>query len=165
MSPSIGQNIVIRDAKKSDMPAVLSLINDLAAFEKAPQEVIVSVNDLEKDGFGERALFKCFVAELDEEVVGMALTYIGYSTWKGKLIYLDDIIVRAMHRNKGIGKLLLDKVIQFAANENARVLKWQVLRWNKDAIRFYERYENVVFDDEWVDCKLFQKELIEAVKN
>lgn len=147
-------NITVRDAVKGDMPAVLSLIKDLAEFEKSPEAVIVTVDDLVQDGFGEKPLFRAFVAEMNDEVAGMALTYIGYSTWKGKLLYLDDIVVREKHRSKGIGKLLLDRVIAYAASEKARVLKWQVLRWNKDAIRFYKRYDNVVFDDEWVDCKL-----------
>jgi len=138
------------------MAAVLGLIRELAIFEKAPDAVIVTERDLKKDGFGKKPLFKVFIAELSKEVVGMALVYTGYSTWKGKLVYLDDLIVKNEHRNKGIGKLLLDEVIRYAANENARVLKWQVLRWNKDAIRFYKRYDNIVFDDEWVDCKMYE---------
>ncbi len=146
--------ITVRAATATDMPAALSLIKDLAEFENAPEAVILTLDDLTKDGFGEKPLFKAFVAELNNEVVGMALTYIGYSTWKGKLVYLDDIVVREKHRSKGIGELLFNRVIEYATNEKARVLKWQVLRWNKDAIRFYERFSNVVFDDEWVDCKL-----------
>lgn len=138
------------------MPGILSLIKELAAFEKAPEAVIVTVNDLARDGFGSKPLFKAWVAELNGEIIGMALTYTGYSTWKGKLLYLDDIIVREAARSKGTGRLLLDEVIKYAAKENARVLKWQVLRWNKDAIRFYQRNKNVVFDDEWVDCKLYE---------
>lgn len=152
-------NISIRAAFAADIPEVLSLIKELAEFEKAPEAVSITADDLTRDGFGEKPLFKVFIAEIDNEVAGMALIYTGYSTWKGKLLYLDDIIVRERHRSKGIGKLLLDRVIQFAAKENARVLKWQVLRWNKDAIRFYKRFEHVVFDDEWVDCKLYQSEL------
>jgi ribosomal protein S18 acetylase RimI-like enzyme len=147
--------VKIRNARKSDMSAVLGLIRELAIFEKAPDAVIVTVKDLQKDGFGKKPLFKVFIAELDSEVVGMALIYIGYSTWKGKLIYLDDLIVKKAHRNKGVGRMLLDEVIRYAAKEKARVLKWQVLRWNKDAIRFYKRYNNIVFDDEWVDCKMY----------
>ncbi len=148
--------VKIRKAQKRDMAAVLRLIRELAIFEKAPDAVIVTVKDLKKDGFGKRPLFKTFVAELSNEVVGMALVYTGYSTWKGKLVYLDDLIVKNEHRNKGIGKLLLDEVIRYAAKENARVLKWQVLRWNKGAIRFYKRHNNIVFDDEWVDCKMYK---------
>lgn len=147
----------IRVAKKADMPEVLALIKELALFEKAPDAVMVTVKDLVRDGFGKKPLFKVFVAEVNKEVAGMALIYTGYSTWKGKLVYLDDLVVRNEHRNKGIGKMLLDEVIRYAAGENARVLKWQVLRWNKDAIRFYKRYSNIVFDDEWVDCKMYPK--------
>ena len=151
--------VKIRDANKADMPAIVSLIKELAHFEKAPDAVIVTVNDLIRDGFGKNHFFKSYVAELNGEVIGMALYYTGYSTWKGKLVYLDDLIVKELHRNKGIGKLLLDEVIRYSVKENARVLKWQVLRWNKDAIRFYKRYNNIVFDDEWVDCKMYDKEL------
>jgi GNAT superfamily N-acetyltransferase len=151
------ESVKIRDAKKKDMPALVSLIKELAHFEKAPDAVIVTVNDLVHDGFGEKPCFKSYVAELDGEVVGMALFYTGYSTWKGKLVYLDDLIVKESHRNKGIGKMLMDEVIRFAAKENARMLKWQVLRWNKNAIRFYKRYQNIIFDDEWVDCKMYSK--------
>ena len=148
------EKIHIRQAKKSDLADVLALIKELALFEKAPEAVIVTVGDLNKDGFGKKPLFKVFVAEINKAVVGMALLYTGYSTWKGKLIYLDDLIVKETHRNKGIGKMLLDEAILYAAKEKARVLKWQVLRWNKDAIRFYKRYDNIIFDDEWVDCKM-----------
>lgn len=136
------------------MPAILELIRELAAFEKAPDAVTVTVHDLMKDGFGKKPLFKAFVAEQDKAVVAMALFYTGYSTWKGKLVYLDDLIVKQTHRNQGIGRMLLDEVIRYAARERARILKWQVLRWNKDAIRFYQRYDNIIFDDEWVDCKM-----------
>lgn len=156
--------INVREALPADMEAVLSLIQDLAEFEKAPEQVIVTVDDLKRDGFGEKQFFKAFVAEVDGEVVGIALTYLGYSTWKGKLLYLDDIVVREHLRSKGIGRQLFDRVIQYGAQENARVLKWQVLRWNKDAIRFYKRYDNVVFDDEWVDCKLYEADLKELSK-
>jgi ribosomal protein S18 acetylase RimI-like enzyme len=147
--------VKIRAARKSDMKAALSLIKELALFEKAPAEVIVTVKDLERDGFGRKPLFRVFVAEENKEVVGMALLYTGYSTWKGRLVYLDDLIVKESHRSRGIGKLLMDEAIRYAARQNARVMKWQVLRWNKDAIRFYKRYDGVAFDDEWVDCKIF----------
>lgn len=150
-----GHPVKIRSARKSDMAEVLSMIKELAEFEKAPEEVIVKVKNLKRDGFGKKPLFKVFIAELNKSVAGMALFYTGYSTWKGKLVYLDDLIVKNEHRNKGIGKLLLDKVIRYAENEKVGMLKWQVLRWNKDAIRFYNRFEKVVFDDEWVNCKIF----------
>ena len=152
------ESFKIRKARKADMKAVLGLINDLAVFEKAPNALIVTENDLVKDGFGKSPLFNVFIAEVKKEVVGMALIYTGYSTWKGKLIYLDDLIVKEEYRNRGIGKLLLDKVIEYATKRKARVLKWQVLRWNKDAIRFYNKYDSVVYDDEWVDCKMYEKD-------
>src|SRR5437867_858708 len=98
------ESVNIRNARKTDMPAVVSLIKELAHFEKAPDAVIVTSDDLVQDGFGEKPCFKAYIAELDGEIVGMALFYIGYSTWRGKLVYLDDLIVREEHRNKGIGK-------------------------------------------------------------
>lgn len=147
----------IRAAKQEDMASVLSLIKELAEFEKAPQEVIVTEQDLLKDGF-DYEHFKVNVAELEGKIVGIALFYIGYSTWKGKMVYLDDLVVKEDFRNNGIGRELLQSVISFANQVNARLIKWQVLHWNEKAINFYKRYD-ITMDNEWVDCKMYQAEI------
>lgn len=150
--------IKLRKGVKEDIPAIFALINELALYEKAPEEVITNVQQMEEDGFGENAIYKFIVAEMNNEIVGMALYYWKYSTWKGKGIYLDDIIVTEKHRRKGIGKLLMDEVIKIAAREKANKLEWQVLDWNEPAINFYKKY-NVEFDNEWVNCKISGKKL------
>jgi len=158
--------IHIRKARKNDLPSVLSLIKELATYEKAPHEVTVTLKELEQDGFGKEKVYDCFVAcitpsapPLQEErgkggeVVGIALYYIKYSTWKGRCIYLDDIIVTQSQRGKGIGKKLFEKVVREAKKMQAKKLEWQVLHWNKPAINFYKKY-STIFDNEWVNCKL-----------
>jgi GNAT superfamily N-acetyltransferase len=145
--------ISVRKANKKDIPQILSLIRELAHYEKAPQEVKVTAKELERDGFGKKKVYECFVAEEGNKVKGIALYYVKYSTWKGKCIYLDDIIVTESMRGKGIGKLLFDEVIKVSKKMKVRKLEWQVLNWNEPAINFYKKY-STVFDDEWINCKL-----------
>ena len=132
-------DITIRKAKKEDMSRVHELIMELAVYEKLPQEVEVNQNDLVNDGFGENPLFHCFVAEVNSKVEGMAIIYNRYSTWKGKTVHLEDLIVTKNMRNKGIGALLLDKVILFGKEMSVKRISWEVIDWNKKAIKFYER--------------------------
>ena len=132
-------DITIRKAKKEDMSRVHELIMELAVYEKLPQEVEVNQSDLVNDGFGENPLFHCFVAEVNSKVEGMAIIYNRYSTWKGKTVHLEDLIVTKNMRNKGIGALLLDKVILFGKQMNVKRISWVVIDWNKKAIKFYER--------------------------
>lgn len=150
--------IKVRKARKKDVPSILALIRELALYEKAPKEVKVTVKELEKDGFGKTKIFDCFVAETTQnKITGIALYYIKYSTWKGKCIYLDDIIVTESLRGKGIGKQLFEEVIRVAKKMKVRKLEWQVLEWNKPAINFYKKY-STIFDNEWINCKLvFEK--------
>ena len=150
--------INIRKSKKEDMPQVLELIRELALFEKAPDEVTNTVEDMLLDGFGEQPIFKCLIAETENKIVGMAIYYTKYSTWKGKGIYLDDIVVTQTMRSKGIGKLLFDAVIKESKTSGANQLHWQVLDWNEQAINFYRKY-NPNFDDEWVNCKMTKEQL------
>lgn len=146
--------IKIRKAKKKDLSSVLSLIKELAIYEKEPKEVKVSLKELERDGFGKGKVFDCFVAETEKnKIIGIALYYVKYSTWKGKCIYLDDIIVTESLRGEGIGKKLFEAVISVAKKMKVRKFEWQVLGWNKSAINFYKKY-STVFDDKWVNCKL-----------
>ncbi|SDW21603.1 Acetyltransferase (GNAT) family protein [Lutibacter oricola] len=131
-------NFNIRDAKTEDMPAVLSLIKELAIFEKEENAVIVTVNDLENAGFSAQPLFKCFIAEIDNEIVGMSLCYPRYSTWKGPTIHLEDLIVTESKRGLKIGGELYKKVIEYGYNLGVERVEWAVLDWNEPAIKFYE---------------------------
>ncbi|WP_304035822.1 GNAT family N-acetyltransferase, partial [Mesonia mobilis] len=138
----------VRKATKNDMPSVLKLINELAVYEREPDAVEVTVADLERDGFGDQPLFNCFVAEAEDKIVGMALFYNRYSTWKGKTIHLEDLIVNEDYRGKGIGVQLYKKVMQFALEENIKRVEWVVLDWNTPAVNFYKNTGASVFS-EW----------------
>ncbi len=155
--------VIVRKGEKDDIPAVLALIKKLALFEKAPHEVTNTEADMLKDGFGASPVFRLQVAEVDGFIAGMAIYFIKYSTWKGKGIYLDDIVVNEQYRGKGIGKKLLDAVIADSFNSGARQLHWQVLDWNEPAIAFYKKYE-ASMDSEWINCKLDQQQLAQQVK-
>ena len=127
----------IRKGEKKDMKAVLELIKELATFEKEPDAVVVTVADLERDGFGPNPLFHSFVAEVDDQIVGMALYYYRYSTWKGKTIHLEDLIVKEKMRGSGLGFALYSKIIEQGKLDNVRRIEWNVLDWNTPAIDFY----------------------------
>ncbi|MHB1106593.1 MAG: GNAT family N-acetyltransferase [Lutibacter sp.] len=140
-------NFSIREGKITDMPSVLNLIKELAHFEKEADAVVISVADLEKDGFGNAPLFKTFVAEVDEEIVGMALFYPRYSTWKGPTIHLEDLIVKKNKRGLNIGSALYKKVIEYGHNLGVRRMEWVVLGWNTPAIEFYKKTGAHILDD------------------
>lgn len=146
-------NTIIRKGEEKDIPAVLELIRELALFEKAPQEVTNTETDMKADGFSDNPAFMMKVAETDGVISGMAIYFIKYSTWKGKGIYLDDIVVKESFRRRGIGKMLLNSVILHSRDLGAKQLHWQVLDWNESAIAFYKKY-NASFDEEWINCKL-----------
>ncbi|MCB4807473.1 GNAT family N-acetyltransferase [Tamlana sp. 62-3] len=131
-------NYTIRKSVKSDMPQVLDLINELAIYEKEPDAVEVTLKDLENDGFGENPAFLCFVAEIDNKVEGIALIYNRYSTWKGKIIHLEDLIVSQKMRGKGLGTALLNQVVKYGHSIGVKRINWEVLDWNEPAIKFYE---------------------------
>jgi ribosomal protein S18 acetylase RimI-like enzyme len=144
----------IRPAQKTDCPAMMALINELALYEKAPEQVTVSLDTFIENGFGAKPSYWAFVAQDDNNVVvGFALCYLRYSTWKGPRCYLEDLIVTESHRGKGIGKLLLEKVIEDAKEKKHDGVAWQVLNWNEPAINFYKKYETN-FDDEWINCSV-----------
>lgn len=140
-------NFSIREGKIEDMPSVLNLIKELAHFEKEADAVVISVADLEKDGFGNSPLFKTFVAEVGEEIVGMALFYPRYSTWKGPTIHLEDLIVKKDKRGLNIGSALYKKVIEYGHNLGVKRMEWVVLGWNTPAVEFYKKTGAYLLDD------------------
>jgi GNAT superfamily N-acetyltransferase len=134
-------NINIRIAKKEDCPRLMELVNELALFERAPEEVTVTLPEFEDAGFGEKPVWKAFVAEVDGFIVAFAIYYVRYSTWKGCRMYLEVLIVTEEMRGKGVGKLLFDRLILEAREMNFTGMVWQVLDWNEPAIKFYKKYE------------------------
>lgn len=145
--------VKIRRAFKEDCPRLLELIKELARYEKAPDEVTVSLAHFEESGFGKTPVWWAFVAEVSNVVVGFALYYVRYSTWKGQRMYLEDIIVTESMRRKGIGGLLFERLIEEAKERNLNGIVWQVLEWNEPAISFYKKYHST-FDSEWVNCSI-----------
>ncbi|MBD0823151.1 MULTISPECIES: GNAT family N-acetyltransferase [Aestuariibaculum] len=132
-------NFTIRKAEKADMTRVLELINQLAVFEKEPDAVEVTLEDLEKDGFGNRPAFECLVAEVNGKVQGTAIMFHRYSTWKGRILHLEDLVVSEDMRGAGIGTALLDEVVKFGYDLGVRRINWEVLDWNTPAINLYEK--------------------------
>ncbi len=131
-------NYTVRSATAEDMTQVMRLIQELANFEKEGGQVLINADNLIADGFGNRPLFHCFVAETGAEIVGLALVYPRYSTWKGPALHLEDLIVTQKMRGKGVGSTLLGRVVQYAKENGARRVSWEVLDWNEAAIAFYE---------------------------
>jgi GNAT superfamily N-acetyltransferase len=145
--------IVIRRAEKKDCVRILELILELAVFEKAPQEVTVTLDHFEESGFGANPVWWAFVAEVEGKVQAFALYYIRYSTWKGQRMYLEDILVTEEMRGKKLGQLLFDQLIIEAKERKLYGICWQVLDWNETAINFYKKY-NASFDGEWINCSI-----------
>lgn len=149
----------IRPGTREDIPRALELIKELASYERAPDEVIATVEQMERDGFGPHPIFGFFVAEKSGSIVGISLYYWRYSTWKGKRLYLEDIIVTEKERGKGAGKLLFDRTMKLAVDEGCTGMMWQVLEWNEPAINFYRKY-GAKLDEEWTNCSLERDQLI-----
>ena len=145
--------IKIRRAVKEDCARLLELIHELAVYEKAPQEVTVTMEHFVESGFGKQPVWWALVAEADGQVEGFALYYIRYSTWKGQRMYLEDLIVTEKMRGKGLGKMLFDQLIVEAKEKNFSGIAWQVLEWNEPAIRFYKKYK-AHLDPEWINCSI-----------
>lgn len=155
-------NIIIRKGRKEDVNRVMELIRELAAYEKEPQEVETTAEEMVKDGFGEQPVFEFFVAEDQEagEIIGLALYFYSYSTWKGKCLYLEDLVVTKAYRGKGTGRKLFDSIMEQAKETGCRRMVWQVLEWNKPAIEFYKSLGATMLP-EWVTCRLVSDQIQE----
>jgi GNAT superfamily N-acetyltransferase len=143
--------ISVRPATIHDAAAIYELIYELAVFEKAPEQLVNSVDDIKRDGFGAHPVFTCFMAEFNGEIAGMSLCYIRYSTWKGPVLYLEDLVVREALRGKGIGKALFAYTIDYAREKGYPRVQWQVLDWNEPAIEFYKKF-GAGMDPEWLNA-------------
>lgn len=151
-------DVTIRFAVQDDCERMLELIHELALYEKAPQEVTVTLAEFIAAGFGDKPIWRAFVAVCDGRIEGFALYYIRYSTWKGCRLYLEDFIVTAKMRGKGIGKLLFERTIGEAKINNYKGMVWQVLDWNQPAINFYNKY-NASFENGWLNVSLSEKQI------
>jgi GNAT superfamily N-acetyltransferase len=151
--------IKIRIAKKEDCPRLLELVHELAMFERAPQEVTVTLAEFEEAGFGSKPVWKAFVAEAEGIIIGMALYYVRYSTWKGQRLFLEDLIITETWRGKGAGKLLFDRTVQEAQELGFNGMSWQVLDWNEPALNFYKRY-GAEMDAGWLNAAISKEQLM-----
>ncbi|WP_420576130.1 GNAT family N-acetyltransferase [Ekhidna sp.] len=145
--------IEIRKGLKKDLPSVLDLIKELAVYEKALDQVANTVERMEEDGFGDDPVFGFIVAEENNQIIGTSIYYYRYSTWKGKRLYLEDLVVTESKRGEGAGKLLFEATLEIARKTNCSGMMWQVLDWNEPAINFYKKY-NTRFEAEWLNCNI-----------
>jgi len=151
-------NVIIRKAQASDVTAMMKLVHELAEFEKQPSEVKNTEEQMLREGFSVNPSFFAIVADIDGAVQGMSVYFYSYSTWKGKSIYIDDIIVNEAFRGLGVGRKLMEATIEEARDQNVGKLHWQVLDWNEPAIKFYKKY-NPSFDGEWINCAVSKEQL------
>lgn len=156
-------DIIISKATRQDMAAVLTLIKELAIYEKEPDAVKINEDDLLEYGFGNRPLFTCFVAKVKDEVVGTAICYYRFSTWQGKSLHLEDLVVRESFRGKGVGQKLYDQVMIYGQENDVKRVEWVVLDWNSNAIEFYEK-SGVHFLKDWYLVQMDKKQLDNYVK-
>lgn len=153
-------SFIIRKGDEKDVPGIMKLVRELAEFERAPEQVVNSEKILLQDGFGKESVYKVFIAEAADtnEVIGMALYYTAYSTWKGKILFLDDLVVTESYRKFGIGRKLMNEFLKAAKEEGVNQIRWQVLDWNKPAIEFYKTL-NADFDAEWITVKMSKEQI------
>ncbi|MBE9583126.1 GNAT family N-acetyltransferase [Mucilaginibacter sp. JRF] len=152
-------NLHLRVAIKADCRRILELVNELALYERAPQEVTITLDELEEAGFGAKPVWKAFVAEIDGLIVGFALYYVRFSTWKGCRLYLEDFYVTETMRGRGLGKILFDRIVQEAQELGFNGMSWQVLDWNEPAINFYNKY-NAAIEAGWLNASLSKEQLL-----
>jgi GNAT superfamily N-acetyltransferase len=157
-------NVIIREGTREDLQCVLELIKELAFFENASDQVSNTIEQMEQDGFGLNPIYGFFVVVKDGRIVGLSLYYFRYSTWKGKRLYLEDIIVTEKERGNGLGKLLFEKTMKLALEKNCTGIMWQVLEWNKPAIEFYKKYD-ARLDSEWLNCHLEAEQISAFLEN
>lgn len=157
-------SLAIRAGERQDLPRVLELIKELALYERAPHEVTNTLELMIKDGFGPNPVYGFFVAEENDQIIGLSLYYWRYSTWKGKRLYLEDIIVTEAHRARGIGKLLFERTMRKAIEEDCTGMMWQVLDWNEPAINFYKKYGSRI-EDGWLNCHLESSQIRALIKD
>ncbi len=153
-------SFIIRRGTEADISGMMRLVKELALFERAPEAVVNTETMLREDGFGKHSIYKVFVAEdaANNDIIGMALYYTAYSTWKGKIFFLDDLVVTERFRKFGIGKRLLDEVLREAHEAGVEQIRWQVLDWNEPAIHFYKKI-GAELDPEWITCKMSKAEI------
>lgn len=154
-------NVVIRKAEPRDVPRMLELVKELAVFERAPQEVTVTEEHMRAAGFGDDPVWVGWVAQRDGVIQGMAVCYERYSTWKGRRLYLEDIIVTEQARGQGLGEKLFVECVRYAVENDYSGMLWQVLDWNTDAIRFYDRF-GTKYSNEWLNASLEFEELVKV---
>jgi len=157
-------NVTLRPAKKQDSEAILRLIQELAVFEKEPESVLLTISDIERYGFGSSPLFQCLVAQVEQQVIGMALYYQRFSTWKGPTYHLEDLIVTEAYKGKGIGTQLYTAFIQMAYESGVERIEWNVLDWNTPAVGFYEKSGATVLHD-WSSVQMHKAEMEAFLKN
>ncbi|TZF84463.1 GNAT family N-acetyltransferase [Pedobacter sp. BS3] len=150
--------MTIRIAEKQDCKRLMELVHELAHYEHMPHEVTITLEEFEEAGFGEKPVWKAFVAEVDGKIEGFALYYIRFSTWKGCRLYLEDFIVTERMRKKGLGKQLFDAIIQEAKAHHFNGISWQVLDWNEPALRFYSKYHSST-EAGWLNASLSKEQL------
>ncbi|MFN8322361.1 MAG: GNAT family N-acetyltransferase [Chitinophagales bacterium] len=159
-------SFIIRHGDEKDIPGIMKLVRELALFERAPESVVNTEAMLLEDGFGKHSIYKVFIAEDagSNEIIGMALYYTAYSTWKGKLLFLDDLVVTESYRRYGIGRKLINEFLREAKEREVNQVRWQVLNWNTPAIEFYKSL-GAELDPEWITCKMNKDEILNYVNS
>ena len=159
-------SFIIRRGDERDVPGIMKLVRELALFERAPEAVVNTEKMLHEDGFGKHSIYKVFVAEAADsnEIIGIALYYTAYSTWKGKMLFLDDLVVTENYRRYGIGRKLMNEFLKAAKEEGVNQIRWQVLNWNTPAITFYKSLK-AELDEEWITCKMNKDQIAKYVES